>query len=175
MKKRLIKFMTFAFILFLSSCSWITSFYVINKSDVPITITVKYKKIEKPNYPAPTPKVEKDLEELEKKSCWYIGEQKEISICKEGGECRTLRPDEYKYDKEICEFEVALAPGESIMVGKKCCTYTGTEKTVERFHQRLDAVELTIRTPGGLIRYEGFELLNAFKKKDKTKYVLEYK
>jgi len=173
MLKRLIIFTILIIVLFLSSCSWITSFYVVNKSDVPVTITVKYRKIEKPNYPAPTLKVEKDWEELEKKSCWYIGQQKEISICKEGGECRTLRPDEYKYDKETCEFEVALAPGESIEIAKICCTYTGPEKTVERFHQRLDALELTIRTPGGLIRYEGFELLNAFKKKDKTKYVLE--
>ena len=60
------------------------------------------------------------------------------------------------------------APGESIKVAQRCCTYTGPEKTVERFNQRLDAVELTIKTPGGLIRYEGFEVLNAFKKKDDT-------
>jgi len=172
MRKRVIKFMTFAFVLSLVSCSWITSFYVVNKSEVPITITVKYRKIEKPNRPAPTPKVEKDWEELEKKSCWYIGEQKEISICKEWGDCRTLQPDEYKYDKEKCEFEVTLAPGESIEIAKICCTYTGPE---ERFAHRLDAMELTIKAPGGLIKYEGFELLNAFKKKDKTKYVLEYK
>jgi len=127
----------FIIVLFLSSCSWITNFYVVNKSDVPITITVKYRKIEKPNRPAPKPEIEKRWEELEKKSCWYIGEQKEISICKEGGECRTLQPDEYRYDKETCEFEITLAPGESIMFGKKCCTYTGTEK---RFAHRLVAI-----------------------------------
>ena len=175
MLKRLIIFTILIIVLFLSSCSWITSFYVVNKSEMPITIAVKYRKIEKPNRPAPTPEIEKDWEELEKKSCWYIGEQKEISICKEGGECRTLQPDEYRYYKETCEFEVTLAAGESIRVEKKCCTYTGTEKTVERFNKRLDAIELTIKTPGGLIRYEGFEVLNAFKKKDKTKYILEYK
>jgi hypothetical protein len=172
MLKRLIIFTILIIVLFLPSCSWITSFYVVNKSDVPITITVKYRKIEKPKQPAPTPEIEKRWEELEKKSCWYIGEQKEIYICKEGGDCRTLQPDEYKYDKETCEFEVALAPGESIEIAKICCTYTGPE---ERFANGLDAVELTIKAPGGLIKYEGFELLKAFKKKDKTKYVLEYR
>jgi hypothetical protein len=164
--------MTFIIVLSLSSCSWITSFYVVNKSEMPITIAVKYRKIEKPKQPAPTPKVEKDWEELEKKACWYIGFKKEIYICKEGGECRTLQPDEYKYDKEKCELEVTLAPGESIKVAEICCSYTGPEK---RFAHRLNAEELNIKTPGGLIKYEGFELLKAFKKKDKTKYVLEYR
>jgi len=172
MLKRLITFMTFIIVLSLPSCSWITSFYVVNKSEVPITIAVKYRKIEKPKQPAPTPEIEKDWEKLEKKACWYIGEQKEISICKEGGECRTLQYGEYKYDKEKCELEVTLAPMESIKVAEICCTYTGPE---ERFVHRLDALELTIKAPGGSIRYEGFELLKAFKKKDNTKYVLEYK
>lgn len=172
MSKRLIKFMTFIIVLSLSSCSWITSFYVVNKSEVPITITVKYMKYEKAKTPAPNPKIEKAREELEKKACLYIGEQKEISVCKEGGECRILQPEEYKYDKENCEFEVTLAPEESIKVAKICCTYTGPE---ERLTNRFGAQELAINTPNGLIRYEGFELLKAFKKKDKTKYVLEYK
>jgi len=154
MLKRLIIFTILIIVLFLSSYSWITYFYVVNKFEIPITITVKYRKIEKPNRPALTPEIEKRWEELEKKSCWYIGEHKEISICKEGGDCRTLQPDEYKYDKETCEFEVALAPGESIKVAEICCTYTGPE---ERFVHRLDALELTIKAPGGSIRYEGFE------------------
>jgi len=129
-------------------------------------------KIERLKHPAPTPEIEKNWDELEKKACRYIGEQKEISICKEGGECRTLQPDEYKYDKEKCELEVALAPGESIKVAQICCAYTGPD---EKFANRLDALELTIKTHGGLIRYEGFGLLKAFKKKDRTAYVLEYK
>jgi hypothetical protein len=114
------------------------------------------------------------LGRIRKKSCWYIGFKKEVSICKEGGECRTLQPDEYKYNKEKCEFEVALAPGESIEVDLESGGGT-VKETVERFNQRLYAIELKIKTPGGLIRYEGFEVLNAFKKKDKTKYVLEYR
>jgi hypothetical protein len=76
--------MTFIIVLFLLSCSWITYFYVVNKSDVPITITVKYRKIEKPNYPAPTPEIEKRWEELEKKSCWYIGFKKRYQYAKKG-------------------------------------------------------------------------------------------
>ncbi|AEH22910.1 hypothetical protein TOPB45_0810 [Thermodesulfobacterium geofontis OPF15] len=138
---------------------------------MPITIAVKYRKIEKPKQSTPTPEVEKRWEELEKKSCWYIGFKKEIYICKEGGECRTLQPDKYKYDKEKCELEVTLAPGESIKVAEICCSYTGPEK---RFADKLNVEELNINTPGGLIKYEGFELLKIFKKKDKTKYVLEY-
>ena len=170
--KRLITSMTFIIALFLLSCSWTTSFYVVNKSEMPITIAVKYRKIEKPKQPTPTPEVEKRWEELEKKSCWYIGYKKEIYICKEGGECRTLQPDEYKYDKEKCEFEVTLAPGELIKVAEMCCSYTGPEK---RFADKLNVEELNINTPGGLLKYEGFELLKIFKKKDKTEYVLEYR
>ena len=82
MLKRLISSMTFIIVLFLLSCSWITYFYVVNKSDVPITITVKYRKIEKPNHPAPTPKVEKDWEELEKNLAGILDLRKRFQYAK---------------------------------------------------------------------------------------------
>jgi len=102
--KRLITSMTFIIALFLLSCSWATSFYVVNKSGMPIT-------------------------------------------------------------------EITLAPGELIKVAEICCSYTGPEKI---FADKLNVEELNINTPDGLLKYESFELLKIFKKKDKTKYVLEY-
>jgi len=96
--------MTFIIALFLLSCSWTTSFYVVNKFEMPIT-------------------------------------------------------------------EVTLAPGELIKVAEMCCSYTGLEK---RFDDEFNVEELNINTPDGLLKYESFELLKIFKKKDKTRYVLEY-
>jgi len=156
MRKLLIIFITLASVISLVSCSWLTSFYVVNKSDNPIVLTYRYKQYQnlKPDAPA-------------------CDESKEISTCKEeGGNCRSLRPEEYKYDKDKCEMELTLAPGEAVKVAKICCTYTGPD---ERFEGRFAIGEFTIKTPRGLVRYEGFELLKAFKKRDKTMYVLEYR
>ena len=157
MKRMLIMLITFALVLSLVSCSWLTSFYVANKSDKPIVVTYRYKQYKNPKT---------------QETICYFEESKELPrVCKED-DCRTLQPDEYRYDKDKCELEVTLAPGEAIKVAKICCTYTGPD---ERFAHRFDVGELTIKTPSGLIRYDGFELLKTFKKKDDTLYVLEYR
>lgn len=39
--------------------------------------------------------------------------------------CRSLLPDEYRYDKDNCELELSLAPGDGVKIGLVCCSYTG--------------------------------------------------
>ena len=48
MKRMLIMLITFALVLSLVSCSWLTSFYVANKSDKPIVVTYRYKQYKNP-------------------------------------------------------------------------------------------------------------------------------
>jgi len=84
--------------------------------------------------------------------------------------CRTLKPEEYVYNKDNCSIEVRLVPGESVKVDTLCCSYTGEGEQSRRTHLG----ELTIKTPKGLIKYTEAEILKAFKEKDKTKYILSY-
>lgn len=147
-------YMILVLVLFLQSCSWVTDFYIVNRSDKHIIITYFDKQSKNPS-----------SQEIK---CFF----EQPIVCKEEdmktGKCRTLKPDEYSYNQEKCTIELTLAPGDAVKIDRACCSYTGPESFSP-------LGSLIIKTPGGSIRYEGIELLKAFEKIDKTLYVLYYR
>jgi len=148
------KFMVVFLVLFLQSCSWVTDFYIVNKSGKQIIITYFNKQSKNPG-----------SQEIK---CFL----KQPIVCKEEdiqtGRCRALKPDEYSYDEEKCTMELTLAPGDAVKIDRACCSYTGPGSFSPMG-------SLIIKTSGGSIRYDGIELLKAFEKVDKTLYVLNYR
>lgn len=149
--KRLI---IFILALLLQSCSWITDFYIVNKSGKKITLVYFDKQLKNPTtqeiicrLPKPEGCKERDIQTKR---------------------CRTLNPDEYSYDKEKCTIELTLASGDAVKIDTACCSYTGPGSFSP-------LGSLIIKTSEGSIRYEGMELLKAFEKEDKTLYILNYR
>jgi len=144
-------------VLFLQSCSWVTDFYIVNKSGKQVIITYFNKQSKNPG-----------SQEIK---CFL----NQPMVCKEEdiqtGKCRTLKPDEYSYDEKKCTMELTLAPGDAVKIDRACCSYTGPEYSAGL--ARLGS--LIIKTSEGSIRYDGIELLKAFEKVNKTLYVLNYK
>jgi len=181
------KIFTIFFILFLlNSCSWITNFYVLNSSNSPILVIFKHPKKTVSTTPylerlkaenpsrykklKPTPcEIEKDIK---------IGKYPEI--CDEDlKNCRVLNPEEYKFDKDECSIELTLETNQAVELFRICCSYKGVkeeEEGDENIGKKADenTFTLTIKSPAGTTQYKGIELMRAFKKKEKTKYVLRY-
>ena len=148
------KILIFVLVLFFQSCSWVTDFYIVNRSGKDIVITYFNKQSKNPSN-----------QEIK---CFL----EQPMVCKEDdiqtGKCRTLKPDEYSYDKEKCTMELTLAPGDAVKIDRACCSYTGPGSFAP-------LGSLIIKTSDGSIRYDGMELLKAFEKVDKTLYVLYYR
>lgn len=93
-------------LIFIQSCSWITGFYVLNKSNGPILIVYKH-----PKRSETTPYLEKlkkenpeRYERIKKPACpleMEIANKRLPMICNEELEdCRVLNPDEYHLIKK---------------------------------------------------------------------------
>ncbi|BCB96034.1 lipoprotein [Dissulfurispira thermophila] len=158
---------------------------MLNSSKDQIVVTFKYPveierttpylerlKIENPKlYEAtkPTPcKFEKEI-----KNRWFP------KICDENLEnCRLLQSNEFIYNQDECFVEIHLKPSQSIKLFEICCNYTGTPEEKDNGRSIADVINvmsLTIKSPDETKVYKGIKLMRAFKKIDKTKYVIEYK
>ncbi|WP_051345833.1 hypothetical protein [Thermodesulfovibrio yellowstonii] len=181
------KFLIPLFILFLlQSCSWITDFYVLNSSKSPIVITFK-----QPKSPETTPYLEKlkakSLELYQKMKPTPCPLEKDIKngkyseICDEDFKnCRTLNPTEYKFDREECSLELTLESNQAVKLFSICCSYTGVideKEDIKNISQSAegDTISLTIKSFASTTQYKGIELMRAFEKQKKTRYVLKYK
>lgn len=181
------RILTILFILFfLQSCSWITDFYVLNSSKNPIVVTFK-----QPKAPETTLYLEKLKAEnpelykkLKPKPCPLerdIENGKYPEVCDKNLEnCRILSPEEYRFNKDECSIELTLEKNQAVKIFSICCSYTGVSEDKQSNkkssqHAEEDTFTLTIKSASGLIQYKGIELMKAFKKKENTKYVLEYK
>ena len=161
MKRLLI---TIASVATLFSCSWMSDFFIVNKSDQPIEIIYRFKQYEHRDTHAAT--------------CIFEYSNEVPKICEietfwsgPSDDCRVLRQDEYKYDKENCEIKLILPPYHSIKVWDTS-NFTGSMK--ERFDE-FELGSLTLRTAGGLIQYQAIELFKAFKRESSdTDYFLYY-
>lgn len=175
------------FILFLlQSCSWITDFYVLNSSKSPIVITFK-----QPKSPETTPYLEKlkakNPELYQKIKSTQCPLEKDIKngkypeICdEEFKNCRTLNPTEYKFDREECSVELTLESNQAVKLFSICCSYTGfkdEKEDIKNISQSAeeDTISLTIKSFTITTQYKGIDLVRAFKKQKKTRYVLKYK
>lgn len=174
-------------LLFIQSCSWITNFYVLNKSTEPILIVFKH-----PKRPETTPYLEKiksEKPELYQKikptPCPLkknIENGKYPEVCDEDFKnCKVLSGNEFKFNEEACSIELTLESSKSVKLFDICCSYTGTKKDTvsndSNKYQKSDDNEykLIIKNTHGIIHYKGIDLLKAFEKKERTKYFLEYK
>ncbi|WP_353683654.1 hypothetical protein V4D30_07165 [Thermodesulfovibrio sp. 3907-1M] len=182
-------FVTILLMFFLQSCSWTTEFFVLNSSKDQIVVTFKY--------PVEPERTTPYLERLKKKNpelyekikptpCKF---EKEIKnncfpkICDENFEnCRLLQSDEFIYNQDECFVEVVLKPNQSIKLFEICCSYTGTaEETAKEkddgksIADAINVMSLAIKSSDETEVYKGIKLMRAFKKIDKTLYVIEYK
>lgn len=184
MGKKVLIFLVSLF--FIQSCSWITNFYVLNKSNEPILVVFKH-----PRRPETTPYLEKiksekpELYQKIKPTPCPIKENIEIGkypeICDEGFKnCKVLSSNEFKFNEEECSLELTLESSKSVKLFDICCSYTGVKENSssddsDRGQKKDDnAFELTIKSTHGTIYYKGIKLLRGFKKKNKTTYILEY-
>ncbi len=147
-------------ILFLSSCSWITDFFVANKSDKAIELTFRYKQ-----YGATHTCSFKQSDE----TLVLTAMDKLDSDSRDSW--RKLQPNEYVYDNDKCEIRITLSPDHAIRVCRMG-TYTGNAENRLHF---FELSYLWIQRSDGRIQYEGLDLLKAFKKKSDTLYILMYR
>lgn len=145
--------MIFVLAFFLQSCSWVTDFYIVNRSDKPIVITYLNKQSATPGRQEIKCSLEKPI----------VCKKEDIKTER----CRILKPDEYDYDKDNCMIKLTLSPGDAVKIGRACCSYTGPESFSP-------LGSLKIKSSGGSVRYDGIELLKAFEKVDKTLYIFNY-
>jgi hypothetical protein len=148
----------------LSSCSYLSCFFIVNKSDQPIEVIYRFKQYEQ--------------RDTHIKTCIFEHSDESPKICKTktfwkgpSDDCRALRQDEYIYDKGKCEIRLILPPYQTVKVWFTS-NFGGSK---EDYFEEFALGFLALRTPEGLIQYEGKELLKAFKRESDRNYFLYYK
>lgn len=177
---------TFFTLFALHSCSWITDFYMLNSSKDPVVVTFKmpidsgkttpYLEKLKVENPSIYQKIKPAFCPLEKE----IESGKYPEVCnKNFVNCRVLNSEEYKFDKKECSLELNLESNQAVKLFSICCSYTGVKddnesKDINQSDEG-DTMNLTIKSAYGITQYKGVNMMRAFKKREKTRYVLEHK
>ncbi len=150
-RKLILTFAAICFALFNSACSWFTNFVIVNKSNAPAKIQLKYKPLSGERY-------------LIKKTLTEKGEIPD-------GSWQKLSSEEYTDNKPAEIVNLTLAPNTALAIGEEL-NYTGHESgKAEDFK----VIGLEISGASGTVNFEGRQVLLQFEKQSDSLYTLVYK
>jgi hypothetical protein len=146
--------------LLLSSCSWLTTFVVINASGTAASVTyaISFDRIEKSDClpllffgePRMAPSDE----------MWKLTDQREL-----------LPEVDYKCDNSAGSISLILPPGHAVAISREV-NFTGGGNTQ---YSTLQGTTLAIRGQRGEVQYSGQQLVRAFDRDSKKLYLLTYR
>lgn len=154
--KRVLIFVTFAFALLLTACSYSTHFVVINVTDQPVEL--RYKVKASPRDP------------LE-----MVGEPRKTArdnLRNGDKEWRLLAPGEYAVDREARAVTIRVMPHEAVLV-RNLTNYGGHDDTSDAGSFAIEEIQLN--GASGEVKLQGDQARRAFIRESDNLYTLTYK
>lgn len=153
--KRVLIFPTFALVLLLTACSYISSFVILNETEQPIEVRYKVK---------PSP-----LDPLQ--TVGLPAKTAKANIRNRDKEWQTLTPEQYKFDREARTLTIQVMPDEALQV-ERITNYRGHDNA---YPDSFAIEEISIKGASGEVKLQGDQARRSFIEESGSTYTLTYR
>jgi hypothetical protein len=154
--KRVFIFLTFAFVLLLTACSYTTNFVILNATDQPVELRYQLKD---------TPR---DVIQVAGEPRKTAGEKLRNS----DKEWRLLAPGEYAVNREARTVTIRLMPHEAVLV-RQLTNYGGHDDTSDA--EAFAIEEIRLDGASGVVTHQGDQARRSFIRESDNLYTLTYR